>query len=1003
MIRNACHSFRALEPTKAIRGSCLNTLSKRRKTLDYHYVVRSCGWAIARQWPLIQQRTWVRNATSKATLAIKDLPQGAITPEPLSDKEWQDEPVYPTMVQQARNNMRKFENCVLLTKAGSFYELYFEHAEEYGPLLNLKVAQRRTSAGPVSMAGFPIYQLDRFLKILVQDLNKYVAISDEFAANSSDKVKSGGLLFDRRVTRVVTPGTLIDENFMDPSENNYLLAIHVEDQPQVNAAPDKVSLVKSHRSGETMLDLPAAIGLAWLDLSTGDFYTQSTALSSLPSAVSRIDPREVILDNSLRDLDDIMIALPLRKDHFVITYYAIPPAITPISAWAPMLESDVPPGVASEFTNEEVAAGSSLLEYVKTRMQGLSMRLQPPIRRHTTEAMGIDKNSMRALEIKSTVRDGVFKGSLLHAISRTSTKSGARLLSSWLSSPSTSLSLINSRLDLVSQFLENPVLREDIISMLRRSYDSQRLVQKFSLGRGDADDLISLLRTIEAMKAIATVLVAHQIGQESTAQSSTADNDFTESLVVGTDSISNVLRRFNITEPSVLAKHIIEAIDEDGLMQSHRIEDDEVAAVAAMAQDVVSDEGTNEEMASMPKKIRSKTSAKTGSTKDSDTEYGDVWIMRKSASPILEQLHETLDDLKQEKRILAEELRERLSAATLTLRWTPGLGHICHIKGKDLRASLVSLEAARSVSSSKSTRSFHLPEWTNLGSRIDQAKLQIRAEEQQIFQDLRQQVVLNLVKLRRNAAVLDELDIACSFASLASEQNLTRPILTNGLSHKIIAGRHPMVTIGLEEQGRTFTTNDCFVGEQDRIWLVTGPNMAGKSTFLRQNALISILAQVGSFVPAEYAEIGIVDQIFSRVGSADNLFQDQSTFMVEMLETAAILKQATPRSFVIMDEVGRGTTPEDGIAVGYACLHHLYHINRCRTLFATHFHVLADMTKDLEQVGCYCTDVAEDAQGSFYYVHRLRRGINRQSHALKVARIAGTSAALSPQFVYQSG
>jgi DNA mismatch repair ATPase MutS len=237
--------------------------------------------------------------------------------------------------------------------------------------------------------------------------------------------------------------------------------------------------------------------------------------------------------------------------------------------------------------------------------------------------------------------------------------------------------------------------------------------------------------------------------------------------------------------------------------------------------------------------------------------------------------------------------------------------------------------------------------------------------------------------------VLDQLDVACAFAMLAIDKNFVRPVLNANTAHHIVAGRHPVVEAGLGEQGRKFVPNDCLLGENERIWLITGPNMAGKSTYLRQNALISILAQTGSFVPAEYAEVGLVDKIFSRVGSADNLYQDQSTFMVEMLETAQILKEATPRSFVIMDEVGRGTTPEDGVAVGYACLHHLYHINQSRTLFATHFHALADMTKDFEKLGCYCNDVAEEGDGRFSYVHRLRRGVNRQSHALKVARVAG--------------
>ena len=326
----------------------------------------------------------------------------------------------------------------------------------------------------------------------------------------------------------------------------------------------------------------------------------------------------------------------------------------------------------------------------------------------------------------------------------------------------------------------------------------------------------------------------------------------------------------------------------------------------------------------------------------------------------------------------------------MTLRWTPGLGHICHVRGgKDVQLSVQNSTTARNLRTTRTTRSFYLPEWSTLGNQIDHARMLIKAEEQRVFQKLREQVVKNLVKLRRNAAVLDELDIACSFAVVAREQGFVRPILNSSRIHKIFGGRHPTVKEGLEEQGRSFIANDCVVGEKERIWLITGPNMAGKSTFLRQNALITILAQIGSFVPADYAEIGVVDHIFSRIGSADNLSRDQSTFMVEMLETAVILKQATPHSFVIMDEIGRGTTPEDGVAVGYACLHHLYHTNQCRTLFATHFHALADMTKKLDGVGCYCTDVAEGPEGSFSYVHRLRRGVNRQSHALKVASLAG--------------
>ena len=534
------------------------------------------------------------------------------------------------------------------------------------------------------------------------------------------------------------------------------------------------------------------------------------------------------------------------------------------------------------------------------------------------------------------------------------------------------MQVINERLDLVSIFIEDAELRENVTQLLKRSYDAQRLVQKFTLGRGDPDDLICLSRAIEASKEVRRVL--------STKENDGADASAKYSLRIMID-------RLHLDGPSKLADDILAAIDEEGLLQKQRMEDDTAAQAAVLAQEVTMTEGMPEDVETLPKKVKTKKE-----TTPAVEEQVDTWIMRRNASRRLHAMHEGLEKLHEEKSDLTVWLRDSVGSSNLSLKWTPGLGHICHVKGpKITQESLEELGVTRVVSSTKSTRSFYLPAWTELGGKMDQVKVQIRQEEQMIFERLRRGVILNLVKIRRNAAVMDELDVACSFASLAEEQKLVRPILNAGTSHRIVSGRHPTVKLGLEEQGRSFVSNDCFIGDDDaeRIWLITGPNMAGKSTFLRQNALITILAQVGSFVPAAFAELGIVDQIFSRIGAADDLFRDQSTFMVEMLETTTILTQATPRSFVIMDEVGRGTTPEDGTAVSFACLHHLHYRNRCRTLFATHFHALADMTSRFEALGRYCTDVKETASGSFSFVHRLRKGVNRESHALKVAQLAG--------------
>ncbi|GME40318.1 MutS protein-like protein 1 [Neofusicoccum parvum] len=741
--------------------------------------------------------------------------------------------------------MRKFDHCVLLTRVGNFYELYFEHAEEYGPLLSLKVSQRRSrpGLGPVPMAGFPYFQLDRFLKILVQDLNKYVAISEEYRNDASAKLKSGGLLFDRKVSRIITPGTLIDENFIDPWENNYCLSIHF--QP-------------TEGSGDGLGvggDKASEVGLAWLDISSGEFFTQSTTLAGLSSALALIGPREVILDSTLEEQGDPKLVNTLKEDRHVISFHEPEPGSNVPDDYARLVEEAVPGCNTSAFPLPELGAAAFLLGYAD-------------------EFMSIDKNTLRALELRTTLREGKLEGSLLHSVRKTVTKSGTRLLTQRLTSPSMSLDIINERLDLVAGLIKNVALRQNLIALLRRTFDTWRLVQKFSVGRGDADDLLELSKTIQISQDVAQLL---------------------ENETGSGASFDGLVRRLSLASPARLAARILKTIDEEGLSEQHRMEDDEAAAMAGLAVEVLTEEGEEVKSGSLAKRAKAKPNGKLGASKAVETGMPDVWIMRRSASATLKRLHEELDGLVQQKDDLGVRLQEATGAPGLTLRWTPGLGHIVHIKGKS--GSIANLDSARSVSSSKSTRSYHVPVWTRLGNQMDEAKLRIRSEEQRIFGELRAEVVRNLVKLRRNAAVLDELDVACSFATLAEGRGL--------------------------------------------------------------------------------------------VGSADNLYQDQSTFMVEMLETAEILKQATPRSFVIMDEVGRGTTPEDGIAVGYACLHHLYHANRCRALFATHFHRLADMTKDWEKLGCYCTDVEEGTDGTFAYVHRLRKGINRKSHALKVARVAG--------------
>ena len=268
----------------------------------------------------------------------------------------------------------------------------------------------------------------------MQDLNKYVAISEEYANNASGKIKSGGLLFDRKVARIISPGTLIDEKFMDPYENNFLLAIHPMDQDtEVDASLDEVptTLVK-----DALLPRLASVlvGLAWLDLSTGDFYTQSTTMGALSSVVARIGAKEIVLDKALGCVVQQNILALLEHDRNLVTYHPAQLRVPSMSDWTPMLEVPVSAATEATFSREEVIAGSLLLSYIDERLQGLGIKLQPPVRRHDTETMGIDRNSMRGLEVLETSRDGLGggKGSLLHVIRKTVTKSGTRLLKDWL-------------------------------------------------------------------------------------------------------------------------------------------------------------------------------------------------------------------------------------------------------------------------------------------------------------------------------------------------------------------------------------------------------------------------------------------------------------------------------------------------------------------------------------------------------------------------------------------
>ncbi|KAK9478876.1 muts domain V-domain-containing protein [Lipomyces japonicus] len=917
-------------------------------------------------------------------------------------EEGHNDKSYPAVLHEALQNMRRLPNCVLLTRVGSFYELYFEHAEEYAHHLNLRLAKKKTSQGPVYMAGFPFMHLDRYLKILVQDLHKYVAISEEIPNTSlkagqlreaaltknlvtpedylDDEVRKSSKklpnMFIRRVCRIITPGTLIDEKFLDPSENNYLLAVSVR---SINASAQKTFDGASGFEPEKY-----QIGLAWLDFSTGVFYTQTSSGATITSDLARISPSEILLSRDLQNTEAQSLVKLIEEQQYFVTFAQYPSENQPFEVqvktedfeikiakrrkeftetWKEMFElEDFEESDISLLSNDELDACSALLLYVQEKLPGTIIKLQAPVRRAINENMLIDVNSFRALEIKKTLREQITSGSLLNTVKRTVTKSGTRLLSDWLASPITSIPIIVQRQNLLQTFLDDKALHDDVVFRLKNNHDAHRVVQKLILGRGDAEDMISLLQSIQATSLLRDMFLDY-IKNENHPSS------------VAQSSLKIILQR--LQDLSKLEQLIAKTFDQEKVIR--RLTADE----QSQAEQIMALEG----VASTGKVAKPKSQTRKGAPIET------IDIMKRNASRTLSRLYSLVETAIEERDALESALKTNLKIASLDFRWAPGLGFYVHVGSKDIakfeKENEYNTHIARCIIARRSTRSYHYDQWTVLGSQIDSYKMMIRVEERKLFQTLRQKVIVHMSPIRRNARVMDELDVACSFASLARERDFVRPVLHEGTALNVVSGRHTTVEHGLEHKGVTFVANDCYLGAGERLWLITGPNMGGKSTFLRQNALLIILAQVGSYVPASFAEIGIVDQIFSRVGSADNLYRDESTFMVEMLETANILKHATSKSFVIMDEIGRGTTPLEGLAIAYGCLKHLYDINKSLTLFATHFHDLADMIENLNHAACYCTELGGDEHTGLYFKHSLRRGVNRRSHGLHIAKMAG--------------
>ncbi|KZT44577.1 hypothetical protein SISSUDRAFT_1012818 [Sistotremastrum suecicum HHB10207 ss-3] len=839
-------------------------------------------------------------------------------------------------------NLARFPHCILLTRVGQFYESYFDQAAEVAQLLTIKLTSRKWDKQEVLMAGFPIMHLDRHLKTLIQVHKRPVAMCEEFRREDQpDK-------FNRRVVRILTPGTLIDESFVNQYQDNYLLAIN---------------LPLDSRDADDLL------GLAWIDVSTGEFFSQKSSLNHLEDDVARIAPREIVLPSYFEPNSSHPVVIASRQEGCPISFATInafPSDQIPTAAPASddVLYSTETPG----YSQEETAAVRLLMSFLRTNLLEHMTDVTVPARHKVENRMEIDAHTIRALEIRENMREGGSSGSLTNVLKRTITSSGTRLFSRWLTSPSTSIPEIIARQDLVSLFLSRPHFRRDLRQLFREVADASRIVQKFLLGRGDSDDLLHVNKIISSWSMIGDRIASERDADLQHSQDG-KHSDW--------ENMDRLLAR--MTRMEALAESIDSAVDDPELRRKE--------ALSMGADDPLLD---GEESQETP-------FTNTGLGRPP---YGQRWRIKPTYSQSLQELHARLTSLMYNKERMQSLLQRKYGAPSLTLRASPSLGLHVHLsKMKRDRTKLTSSTVFIPLHQSNTTQSFVYPQrWTQLGTAINQVTAEILAAEKLAFESLRGEVIILAAELRKNARVVDELDVTCAFAELAAEMKLVRPIMTTEPVFNVENGRHPTVELSLLSSGRNFTPNTTLLTESSRLHIITGPNMAGKSTLLRQTALIAILAQTGSFVPADFARIGIVDKVFSRVGARDDLFRNRSTFMVEMLETADILTRATASSLVIMDEVGRGTTVKDGLAIAFATAHHLYSINKSRALFATHFHELADMfgysdecrkTGAFKDMDFYCSDIDETDDDYFSYSHRVRPGVNRDSHGIRVARLGG--------------
>ena len=805
-------------------------------------------------------------------------------------------PALTPMMAQYLETKKAYPDYLLFYRMGDFYEMFFDDAVAASKALDIALTKRgKLEGADVPMCGVPFHAYETYLSRLIKHGFK-VAICEQMEDPKEAKKRGAKSVVKRVVIRLVTAGTLTEENLLDSRRNNFLLSLA--------------------KTGDML-------GVSWLDLSTGDFFLEEIGLKNKPEAVvvssllSRLSPVEILVsDRYLQSPKLFEVFNEYRKKLSVLpeARFNFENARRNLLNLFKVETLDA----YGNFSRAEITAAGVLMDYVETTQKGQMPRVEKPVKIYERQVMEIDGATRRSLELLES-SSGDRGNSLLSVLDRTVTGAGARMLAGRIASPLVDTKEIGERLNVVEFFLNEEFIRDDVRALLKACPDIERAVSRLSLERGGPRDLAAIKTTLAAVPRLKNIL------------SGASSQNMVSEL------------------PEAVARIA-------GRMGHHENLVDELERALA-------DE--------LPLLAR------------------DGGFIREGYYPPLDEIRRVKNNSQQ----IILQLQEKYAAATdipnLKIKYNNLIGYFVEVPAKFATRMLENKDFIHRQSVLNAVR-FTTVELTEIENEIRGAGEKLLATELELFNKLVTEVRIAADDISRTAKALAELDVGAALADLAAEKNYCRPEIDDSFCFDVEDGRHPVVEASLaREHGGAFVGNDCRLGgDYSNIWLITGPNMAGKSTFLRQNAIIAVMAQIGSFVPAKRARIGVVNKLFSRVGASDDLARGRSTFMVEMVETASILNRADERSLVILDEIGRGTATFDGLSIAWAVVEHLHEVNRCRALFATHYHELTSLVGKLHKMSLHCMKIKE-FNDEVIFLHEVIDGAADRSYGIHVAKLAG--------------